>query len=151
MAIALNAEYGELCPSCISLSGRNWTKSNPADSSHFESGTRSGISPIPQLRRDGIEKSGTSTPACRPVLNRPGTRLGIGSLQHAPDTLGKDLRLGQQADDEERFVSEVEKNPGCTSTPSRSSKSTTRSSSLRVDGTRRTDDHPASVCTSIAG
>ena len=109
MAIALNAEYGELCPSCISLSGRNWTKSNPADYSHFERGTRSGISPIPQLRRDGIEKSGTSTPACRPVLNRPGTRLDIGSLQDAPDTLSKYLRFGQQTDDEERFVSEVEK------------------------------------------
>jgi hypothetical protein len=63
IAIALRAEYGELWPSCISLIGRSCTKSSPTLSSQRPNGTRSGISPIPQLRRVGIEKSGTSAPA----------------------------------------------------------------------------------------
>ena len=57
------AEYGEFCPSAISLTGRSRTKSNPAPSSQVAKRTRSGISPIPQLPLEGIEKSGTNTPA----------------------------------------------------------------------------------------
>ena len=63
MAIALRAEYGEFCPSSISLTGSNWTRSSPAADSQRANGGRSAISPTPQLARDGMEKSGTSTPA----------------------------------------------------------------------------------------
>ena len=66
MAIALRAEYGEFCPSSISLTGSSWTRSSPAADSQRANSGRSAISPTPQLARDGMEKSGTSTPACRP-------------------------------------------------------------------------------------
>jgi hypothetical protein len=61
--MALSAEYGELWPSCISFIGSSWTMSRPADVSHRLNVTRSGISPMPQLRRPGIEKSGARIPA----------------------------------------------------------------------------------------
>ena len=63
MAMALIAEYGEFWPSAISFTGSNWTKSHPALSSQEANLARSGISPTPQLPPDGIENSGTSTPA----------------------------------------------------------------------------------------
>ena len=66
IAIALSAEYGEFCPSSISFTGSSCTKSRPACSSHRANRGRSGISPTPQLARDGIENNGTSTPAWRP-------------------------------------------------------------------------------------
>jgi hypothetical protein len=66
IAIALSAEYGELWPPAISLSGSSCTKANPALDTQSPSAGRSASSPIPQLRRDGIEKSGTSSPAYRP-------------------------------------------------------------------------------------
>src|SRR5262245_45588536 len=107
IAIALNAEYGELCPSCISLSGRNCTKSKPADSSQRANGTRSGSSPMPQLCRDGIEKSGTSTPACRRLLNRR-PPLPMGTLQHTLHAVAEQLRLWQQTQNEERLMGKIE-------------------------------------------
>src|SRR6185312_3712634 len=108
MAIALMAEYGEFWPSAISLTGNSWTKSQPALSSHEANLARSGISPIPQLPREGIEKSGTSTPAWR-VSAKPGSDMG--DFHHASNALSEDIRFRQQADDEKGFVSEVEEEP----------------------------------------
>src|SRR5439155_1330505 len=108
IAIALIAEYGEFCPSAISLRGRSWTKARRASRIHRAKLGRSASSPMPQLARDGIEKSGTSTPACRPPLNS----RGIHTLQHARDAAGEFVRLRQEADDDERFVGEVEEEAG---------------------------------------
>jgi hypothetical protein len=63
IAIALSAEYGEFCPPAISFSGSSCTNEKPASAIHSLSVGRSHSSPMPQLRRDGIEKSGTSIPA----------------------------------------------------------------------------------------
>src|SRR3954468_11591614 len=109
IAIALRAEYGEFWPSAISLTGRSWTKRSPAADSQGASRGRSEISPIPQLRRDGIENSGTSAPAWRPLSN---ARSDIRPLHHAPHPLDKRGHLRQQADDEVRLVREIEEEPG---------------------------------------
>src|SRR5829696_733348 len=98
MAIALSAEYGELCPSAISFAGSSCTNPRPAAESQRASRGRSGISPMPQLAREGIENSGTRMPACRPVSNRS---LDIRPLQDAPDPVSKGPGLREQADDEE--------------------------------------------------
>ncbi len=66
IAIALIAEYGEFCPSAISLMGSNCRKEKPARVIQPPNRGRSPISPIPQLSRDGSAKSGTSSPAWRP-------------------------------------------------------------------------------------
>ena len=66
IAIALIAEYGEFCPSAISLIGSSCTNEKPASAIQAPSRGRSPISPMPQLSRDGSEKSGTSRPAWRP-------------------------------------------------------------------------------------
>ena len=65
IAIALSAEYGERSCGGSSLIGSSCTKRWPADSSHRASGAMSPISPIPQLRDEGTEKSGTRMPARR--------------------------------------------------------------------------------------
>src|SRR5262249_12699950 len=111
MAVALMAEYGEFCPSSISLSGSSWTKSSPASAIHDAKRPRSGISPIPHLARDGIEKSGAITPASRPESKRP-RASGIGALHRAANPVGERRRLRQQAHDEKRFVGEVEEEAG---------------------------------------
>ena len=107
IAIALSAEYGEFCPSAISFSGRSWTKSNPAADIHWPSRTTSGISPIPQLSRDGIENSGTRTPACRPWKKS----RAIDTLQKALHAGRKRRWLGQQADHQVGLAREVEEEP----------------------------------------
>src|SRR6476620_3280647 len=104
MAIALIAEYGECWPSAISFTGSSWTKSHPARSSHDANRARSGISPMPQLPRDGIEKSGTSTPACRPSAKPISDMSGF---HHSSNSLAKHVRLRQQADDKKRLVGKV--------------------------------------------
>jgi hypothetical protein len=63
MAMALIAEYGEWPPGAISFTGSNCRMSLPVSRSHVHNGTRSAISPMPQLREDGAEKSGSRTPA----------------------------------------------------------------------------------------
>ena len=57
------AEYGDDCCAAMAPSGSSISRSNPADPSHFASGTTSGISPIPQLVEDAAENSGISNPA----------------------------------------------------------------------------------------
>src|SRR3989304_4775125 len=95
--MALSAEYGEFWPSAISLTGRICTISRPAEPSHPAKRGRSRISPMPQLSREGIEKRGTSAPACRPVANRPGS--GIGPLQNLSHALGEHMWLREQGAD----------------------------------------------------
>ena len=63
IAIALSAEYGEDSCSGISLIGSMRSARCPACSSHAVIASRSPISPIPQLRADGMENNGTSIPA----------------------------------------------------------------------------------------
>src|SRR6516225_7872826 len=105
IAIAVRAEYGEFCPTAISLSGKSWTNENPASASHAPNFGRSPISPMPQLSRDGIEKSGTSTPACRPRKKSRGTDV----LQDGIDAARKRFRVRQQAHDEERLMRKIKK------------------------------------------
>src|SRR6185295_285797 len=99
-AIAVIAEYGEFWPFAISLTGRSWTKSNPARSSHDANRDRSGISPIPQLPREGIEKSGTRAPACRRSAK---CDSGIDRFHHPANALRERGRFRQEADDEKRL------------------------------------------------
>src|SRR4030095_14782952 len=99
-----SAEYGEFCPSAISLSGSICRKLSPASRIQHPRRTMSGISPLPQLSRGGIEKSGTSNPACRPVKK---SRF-MQALQNQPDSPGEYVRLGQQADHEKGFVREID-------------------------------------------
>jgi len=63
IAMAVSAEYGEFCPTAISLIGSSWMNENPACDIQRSSFGRSPISPMPQLSRDVSEKSGTSRPA----------------------------------------------------------------------------------------
>src|SRR6476659_1293128 len=67
IAIALVAEYGDVWPAAISLMGNSCTNPRPASRAQAANGMRSRISPIPQLRDEGIENSGSSSPAVRPV------------------------------------------------------------------------------------
>src|SRR6185295_5117151 len=71
MAMALTAEYGDCWPAAISFRGSNWRTDCPAADSHFVIGARSAISPMPQLRVEGKEKSGTSKPARRVMIVVP--------------------------------------------------------------------------------
>src|SRR5262245_11225051 len=104
IAIALSAEYGEFCPPAISLSGSSCTNANPASDIHEPSVGRSVSSPMPQLRREGIETSGTSRPAYRSWKKS----RGIDAIQDALHAAREGLGLLQQADHEERLVREVE-------------------------------------------
>src|SRR5262245_39036229 len=107
-AIALRAEYGEFCPSAISLSGSIWRKLSLASRIQHPSRSMSGISPMPQLSREGIEKSGTSNPAWRPVKKSRGTH----ALQDQPDSAGEYVWLWQEADREKGFAGKIEEEPG---------------------------------------
>src|SRR5262245_15919559 len=109
MAIALIAEYGEFWPSAISFTGNSRTKSQPARSSHEAKLARSGISPMAQLPRDGIENSGTSTPVWRASAKPVSDMCGF---HHSSNTLGENIRFREQADNEKGLVSEVKKEPG---------------------------------------
>src|SRR5687768_16297814 len=77
--------------------------SMPAAATHRANRGRSGLSPIPQLRRDGIEKSVTISPA-----RRPRTTLSIDPLNQPSYSLAERPRLRQQAAYEKRLVREVE-------------------------------------------
>src|SRR5262245_26119295 len=107
IAIALIAEYGEFWPSAISLIGSSWTNENPASDIQRPSRGRSPISPMPQLPPDGIEKSGTSRPACRPWKKS----RGIETILYQPGAAAEDAGLGQQTHHEKRFVREIEEVP----------------------------------------
>src|SRR5512139_2211844 len=112
MAIALRAEYGEQVQTDISLRGRTWRMSSRALESQAASGAMSPISPMPQLSVDGIENSGTSTPAWRPALVSIDifalTASGDGPRQSLPDPVAKHARLGQQAQHHEGLAREIE-------------------------------------------
>src|SRR5215213_375180 len=60
---------------------------------------------MPQLAREGIENSGTSRPACRPRKKSRGIDAILYQLQPAREQLWP----GQQADNDIRFMSEIEK------------------------------------------
>src|SRR5438874_8220313 len=107
IAIALSAEYGEFCPSAISFNGSSCRKLNPASRIQHPMRMMSGISPMPQLAREGMEKSGTSRPACRPVKKS----RGMHAFQDQAHAAGEHVRLRQQADDEKGFVGKIEKEP----------------------------------------
>src|SRR5262245_53533788 len=65
IAIALSAEYGDISPGGISLIGSSCKILRPAVSSQRTIEAMSPISPMPQLRDEGIENSGMSAPARR--------------------------------------------------------------------------------------
>jgi hypothetical protein len=65
IAIALSAEYGDRSSGGISFIGSSCRMRWPAPASHRARGSISPISPMPQLRVEGMEKSGTSIPARR--------------------------------------------------------------------------------------
>ena len=65
IAIALSAPYGEGSSGEVSVMGRSWSSRCPALANHAVIRSRSPISPIPQLRADGIENNGTRVPARR--------------------------------------------------------------------------------------
>jgi hypothetical protein len=54
MAMALSAEYGEVSPGGISLIGSSCSSRCPAAASQRANGAMSPISPIPQMRDEGI-------------------------------------------------------------------------------------------------
>src|SRR5881628_4198445 len=90
IAMALSAEYGEVSPGGISLIGSSCRRCCPADSSHRVIGSMSPISPMPQLRDDGIENSGTRIPARREPDRACGIRALVGrEPQHAARRVGK--------------------------------------------------------------
>ena len=63
---------------------------------------------MPQLRRDGIEKSGTSTPAWRPACEAARRDQASARSMHRRTPSANARGLGQQAHDQERFVGEIE-------------------------------------------
>src|SRR5690606_19534792 len=63
--IALSAEYGELWPVAMSSTGSTCSARMPAACSHGANSARSAMSPMPQLRDEAIEKSGSRMPARR--------------------------------------------------------------------------------------
>src|SRR5262245_58174665 len=65
IAIALSDPYGDGSSGEVSVIGRSWSRRWPAKASHAAVRSRSPISPIPQLRADGIENNGHSRPARR--------------------------------------------------------------------------------------
>src|SRR5262245_3870450 len=111
IAIALRAEYGDDSDGGISLIGSMRRRRCPARSSQRVTASRSPISPMPQLRDEGIENSGISSPARRD--NEDGL-TGSSRAREPKEPLerpGEDLRRRQQADDHERLVREVEEEP----------------------------------------
>ena len=83
IAIALSAEYGEVSPGGISLIGSNWRSRKPAVPSQRVIAPMSPMSPMPQLRDDGREKSGTS---------RPERRDPVGDIKDKPSVQGMGTR-----------------------------------------------------------
>src|SRR5262245_60782293 len=65
IAIALSDPYGDGSSGEVSVIGRSWSRRWPAKASQAAVRSRSPISPIPQLRADGIENNGHSRPARR--------------------------------------------------------------------------------------
>src|SRR5437773_12525978 len=86
----------------------------PAASSQATTASMSPISPMPQLRDEGIENSGISAPARRDP-GRGGV-IGVPSRGREPQDPGravaKDVWQRQQADDHERLALKVEEIPG---------------------------------------
>src|SRR3954447_6580600 len=113
IAIALSAEYGEFCPSAISFNGSSCRKLNPASRIQQPIRMTSGISPTPQLSRDGIENSGTSRPAWRPAKK---SRV-MHALQDQAHAACEDVGRWQQADDEKGFVRKIEEEAGMDDDP----------------------------------
>src|SRR4051812_22324325 len=105
IAIVLNAEYGDRWPGAISLTGSNWTRPRPAVISQRAKCGRSEISPIPQLSRDGMENSGTTTPARRPAAGSPS---GTSTLHHEANALSEHRRLRQQTHNEKCLARKIE-------------------------------------------
>src|SRR5688500_3190410 len=103
-AIADSAEYGDVCPALISLRGSSCSADSPAWRSQSANAGRSAISPIPQLREEGIENSGMSAPARLPAM----LPLGIDALKDPAYALVELRRRRQQAQDEERLVRKIE-------------------------------------------
>src|SRR5215831_9581715 len=69
MANDVVAEYGLAWPPEGSFTGRIWITENPALAAQWAKGTRSGISPRPQLRLPvRMENRGMSTPALRDMV-----------------------------------------------------------------------------------
>ena len=76
------------------------------------------------------------------------TAFTVDPFHHPADPFEEYRRLGQEADHEKRLVREVEEEPGMDEDAVLLDRSSTRSSSLLVDATRSTADHPASPCSS---
>ncbi len=149
IAIALIAEYGDCCPGAISLSGSSCRMRCPAPASHRVTGSMSPMSPMPQLAVDGQENNGMSRPARRrptaaSVMNRPAKRPSkCRSSRETPseNATSDTRRLTIRNDSREKS----KKYPGCASTPSSVSRSTTRSSSDSSEGTCSTAYQPPAL------
>ena len=101
-AIALIAEYGEVCPGAISFVGSSCSTPSPASREpSASSAARSPISPMPQLRVEGIEKSGSR---CRRSGRHRGARghrsVGPSMVSNMRDAPARNSSGRTEADDE---------------------------------------------------
>ena len=98
IAIALSAEYGDVSPGGISLIGSSCSSRWPAPREPPRHGSMSPISPMPQLRDEGIEKSGTRIPARRDgAVESYGLTERASRCRSAHDC-GRQLRRTHRAD-----------------------------------------------------
>ena len=142
IAIALSAEYGELWPSAISLTGSSCSDRQAGARAATPAKTgRSAISPIPQLREEGIENSGTSAPARRPASERSATHvLHARAATPSRKTAGSGSRLRTRKASCAKVEEETRDARACRARSSSATPGPPRSS---CDGTRSTADHPA--------
>ena len=153
IAIALSAEYGEFCPSAISLTGSSCTKSSPAAVSQRREARQIGdLADPPALARRNREER-HEAPAWRPG----GEALDVSHRARSMHPAARPSRnvegSGSRLTTRNASWGKSKKNPGWTTTPSRSSSvEDERLLRSRVAGTRTTADHPPSAgSTSTAG
>ena len=141
IAIALIAEYGEFCPSAISLIGSSCTNEKPgAGHPGAEPRQIADLADAPALARRQREQR----------HEQPGVAAVKEITRHRDDPApartprANDAGSGSRLTTRNASCGKSKKYPGCTTTASRSSSSMTSASSERVDGTRSTADHPPS-------
>ena len=139
IAIVEIAEYGEVCPAASCRAAAPSAGSQPACRSHGQQGSRSPISPMPQLSarphrkqrnvHARVASTHVSSPSRRPMRARPSSNTS---------------RRRQQTQHEIRFAIEIEEVAGMHQHFASSSRRRTSDSSDRIAGTRRTADQPPS-------
>ena len=145
MAIALVAEYGDVPPRAISLSGRSCSTRRPAPASHAVIAATSPISPMPQLagrrtREQRDEDAGTA--AGRSAHAWLAARLEGRNMRETPSRkrVSEPIRLTTRCDSSARS----RRSSGCQHVAS-ARRLSTSSSSEQSEGTRTMAYHPPSA------